>query len=42
VEQDNVYEGNHRLHLVGDAYVYGIMDGEAFEKEHEVQSVWLV
>jgi hypothetical protein len=42
VEQDNVYEGNRRLHLVGDAYVHGIMDGEAFEKEHEVHSVWLV
>jgi hypothetical protein len=30
------------LHLVGDTYFHGIMDAEVFEKEHEVQSVWLV
>jgi hypothetical protein len=40
-EQHNFYEGHHKVHLVGDAYVHGIMDGGAFKKEHEVQSVWL-
>ncbi|KAF2821512.1 HET-domain-containing protein [Ophiobolus disseminans] len=39
---DNVIEGNHKLTLVGDAYVHGIMDGEAVDGKFQEQSVWLV
>jgi len=40
-EQDNVVDSIHKLHLVGDTYVHGIMDGEAVQEDREAQTVWL-
>jgi hypothetical protein len=33
---------NHQLTLVGDAYVHGIMDGEAVDSQLQMQSVWIM
>lgn len=40
-EQDNVLDGAHAFTLVGDAYVHGIMDGQAVGDGHQAQNVWL-
>jgi hypothetical protein len=40
-EVKNDSEGHHHMHFVGDAYVHGIMDGEALKDDPETQSVWL-
>jgi hypothetical protein len=33
--------GHDKLLLVGDAYVHGIMDGEAARQEHETRRAWI-
>lgn len=38
-EEDNRSKEAPTLKLVGDAYVHGIMDGEAFRETHQAQSV---
>jgi hypothetical protein len=40
-DTDNVQKGRHKLHLVGDAYVHGIMDGQAVVDEHETQTAFI-
>lgn len=41
VDSDLMFESHHHVRLVGDAYVHGIMDGEAMQGNPETQSVWL-
>jgi hypothetical protein len=38
---DNVQNGCHELHLVGDAYVHGVMDGQAVADEHQTQTAFV-
>lgn len=40
-EKDSIVEKTHKLKLVGNAYVHGIMDGQATQDGHEAQTVWL-
>lgn len=40
-EENNISDGHHNMLLVGDAYVHGIMDGEAMQNGPVVESVWL-
>ncbi|KAF1942827.1 hypothetical protein EJ02DRAFT_421800 [Clathrospora elynae] len=40
-ESQNVNDGRHKLHIVGDAYVHGVMDGEAVADGHQAHNIWI-
>ncbi|KAH8702941.1 heterokaryon incompatibility protein-domain-containing protein [Phaeosphaeriaceae sp. PMI808] len=40
-KESKVPDGLSQFRLVGDAFVYGIMDGEAVQESHESHEIWL-